>query len=42
MKIIYLGNPTDFDKHTARLVWGWLHETYGNRGLVVVAEKAHA
>lgn len=36
MKIIYLGNPDDYDTDTARMLWRWLHATTGNRGLFVV------
>ena len=40
MKIIYLGQPEDFDRHTARLLWGWLNAYTGYRGLVVVHPRA--
>jgi hypothetical protein len=39
MKIIYLGNPTDFDTYTARVIWRWMNSQTGNRGLVVVHPK---
>jgi hypothetical protein len=42
MKIIYLGNPHDFDTYTARMLWRWLNTSTGNRGLVVFHQKAHA
>jgi hypothetical protein len=42
MKIIYLGNPQDFDRYTARLLWNWLNANTGNRGLVVVHPKVLA
>jgi hypothetical protein len=39
MKIIYLGNPDDYDPDTALMLWRWLHAYTGNRGLVVVHPK---
>ena len=39
-KILYLGSPSDFDTHTARLLWRWLQANTGNRGLIVVHPKA--
>lgn len=41
MKILYLGNPDDFDKHTARLIAEWLNVTTGYRRLVVLHANAH-
>jgi hypothetical protein len=42
MRIIYLGNPTDYDPHTARLLWRWMNAATGYRGLVVVHPKVDA
>jgi hypothetical protein len=39
MKIIYLGDPDDYDPDTALMLWRWLHAYTGNRGLVVVHPK---
>ena len=40
MKIIYLGNSRDYDEYTARLLWNWLKDNTGHRGLVVVHPRA--
>lgn len=41
-KILYLGSPNDFDTETARLLWRWLKEQTGNRGLIIVHPRAQA
>lgn len=42
MKIIYLGNPADYDPFTARLLMRWLNDTTGYRRLVVVHREVQA
>lgn len=41
-KILYLGSPTDFDTHTARLLWRFMRDQTGNRALLVVYPKGNA
>lgn len=41
-RILYLGSPTNYDQHLARLLLEWLYAKTGNRALVVVHPQVRA